>query len=540
MKKFVCLLTMMAMFPAVPALAAPADSYSAILANWQQHLCGDSANASKDVLAAYLKTTASNAAGQQKSMNKTNLDAGYLWPGKPIAPGGSSPNIGSAFESLRQMAKGYATPGTTTYYNASLLTDIAFGLNFLWKNVYHSGNITMTAYDKDTNPNGWYGNWWDWEIDMPDKLTDIMVMVGDELDSTTRSNALWMIDVFCQRPETGTLQPIQRYKYEGANRAWRVKCVILSSAMQQDAARLQNAVAQFRPLYQYVDEGEGFYRDGTFIAHTAFSYTGGYGITQIQYWSYIFQMIAGTQFDIGADEKLMLYDILENAFVPGLVNGAFMDMFRGREISRYNTTDYDAGHKALRAMLMLADDAPEPQRSRILGVVKEQERLSRGQRDIYSGAAIDEMIALDRILNDTSIANVPQTPFHKNYPYSDRTVHRGDGYTFGIAMFSERIHNFEGKERDENREGWYTGAGATYLYLDNDLAQYTDYYPTIDPTRLPGITASTRYPQPVIMRGDTEIPNRPYENSSVWNRQSWVGGVESGLYGVTGMQFEDI
>ncbi|WP_162515467.1 polysaccharide lyase family 8 super-sandwich domain-containing protein [Aeromonas sobria] len=40
---------------------------------------------------------------------------------------------------------------------------------------------------------------------------------------------------------------------------------------------------------------------------------------------------------------------------------------------------------------------------------------------------------------------------------------------------------------DENRKGWFTGDGATYIY-NTDLSQYTDYWPLINPYHIAGTT----------------------------------------------------
>ena len=60
-------------------------------------------------------------------------------------------------------------------------------------------------------------------------------------------------------------------------------------------------------------------------------------------------------------------------------------------------------------------------------------------------------------------------------------------FAFGISMYSNKIQNYEFMNK-ENAKGWYTSDGASYLYND-DLSHYSDdYWATVDPYKLAGIT----------------------------------------------------
>ena len=105
----------------------------------------------------------------------------------------------------------------------------------------------------------------------------------------------------------------------------------------------------------------------------------------------------------------------------------------------------------------------------------------------------------------------------------DRVVHRRPGFTFAIAMSSSRIATYEAIN-GENRHGWWTGSGATYLY-DDDLAQFDDgYWPTVDATRIPGTTVPVG--EPTAGSGADAL-------STV----ALVGGVSLGRDGLATMSF---
>jgi len=81
----------------------------------------------------------------------------------------------------------------------------------------------------------------------------------------------------------------------------------------------------------------------------------------------------------------------------------------------------------------------------------------------------------------------------------------------------------------ENRKGWFTGDGMTYLY-NGQLDHYVDYWPVVDSHRLPGTTVDTQVMQ----------ESQGQRNQIKGGRKSdmhWVGSVSLANYGVAGMRF---
>jgi hypothetical protein len=77
------------------------------------------------------------------------------------------------------------------------------------------------------------------------------------------------------------------------------------------------------------------------------------------------------------------------------------------------------------------------------------------------------------------------------FPKMDRILARGDGWCYTIATASIRTRGFE-TQGDENIKAWHQGSGARYLYLEDEQDQYIDWFPTIDPYRMPGTTIETQ------------------------------------------------
>jgi hyaluronate lyase len=73
-----------------------------------------------------------------------------------------------------------------------------------------------------------------------------------------------------------------------------------------------------------------------------------------------------------------------------------------------------------------------------------------------------------------------------------RAVHRRPDFAYAIAMNRHAIYSFETANK-ENVQGWYTGEGAVYVYLPDQVGHWADmYWPTADKYRLPGITRDLR------------------------------------------------
>ena len=124
--------------------------------------------------------------------------------------------------------------------------------------------------------------------------------------------------------------------------------------------------------------------------------------------------------------------------------------------------------------------------------------LSDTSQDWSSGAALDEIVPLSHLLGDNSVPRSGVLSGSWIFAGMDRVVHFRPGWGLGIAMHSTRIYNFESINR-ENLHGWHTGDGMTYLYTGDPTQFSDDFWPTVNPERLPGTT---------VIAGSTERPNQ--------------------------------
>jgi hyaluronate lyase len=118
--------------------------------------------------------------------------------------------------------------------------------------------------------------------------------------------------------------------------------------------------------------------------------------------------------------------------------------------------------------------------------------LSDTSRDWGPGRSLSQIMAIHRLLQSPPAAESEagrRGELIGSWVFAsmDRVVHLRPGWGLGIAMHSSRIFNFE-SINNENLRGWHTADGATYLY-NSDLTQFSDnFWPTVDPQRLPGTT----------------------------------------------------
>src|ERR1700744_21734 len=117
---------------------------------------------------------ASTANSEWSSMN-TSPTRPYLWSDLPL--GSVSANIVSTYDRLQDMALAWATPGCSLQGNASLMSAVTNGLDWMNANIY---TTSATEYD----------NWFHWEISGPESLEDAMVLLYPALTGTQITNYL--------------------------------------------------------------------------------------------------------------------------------------------------------------------------------------------------------------------------------------------------------------------------------------------------------------------------------------------------------------
>lgn len=468
-----------------------ADEYDNLREVWKEMITGGTSyNEADPDIAARITEIVTTAQTYWDTMD-TSSTRTRLWN----YLGTSSDHVKQAFRRLQAMALGYAVKGSALEGNTQLRDDIISAMNWMYANRYN-----------ESTPNSY--NWWDWEIGSPLAIHDILVMMYDDFTEAERTNLLNAVDRF---------SPV--VNKSGANRVWKVTVVGLNGILTKDSAKLVDARDGLSQVFDYTTGGDGFYEDGSFIQHSSFPYTGGYGKNLITDIANILYVLEGSTWTVTDPDKANVVNWVYDSFEPLIVKGAMMDLSRGREISRNAFQDHVTGHFVMQALIRVAQSAPASDAEAIKSMIKEWIAADT-YRSFYADASINMMVLAKQIMSDSSIQPRGDLVLHKQFSNMDRVVHHRPDFAFGISMHSPRISNYE-SINSENKRAWHTADGMTYLY-DGDLAQYSDdFWPTVNPYRLAGTT---------VLKETTVTSGR--------GGSAAVGGASLGDYGIVGMHLQ--
>lgn len=475
-------------------LGAGQDEFDALRIKWAEMLTGGRDYDPTDpLIAEQIESITNSAKSRLNSMNKDE-NRTYLW--SSLASDNVSSQITSNYGNLYTMALAYATKGSELEGDKALLDAVIGGLEWMDENRY-SARVEKK-----------YDNWWDWEIGTPRHLLNILAMLYDDLPKDLLKKCTDAIERFT--PEPG---------YTGANRVWVCGIVAVRGILVKDAAKVKLASDELVDVFAYVTSSDGFYEDGSFIQHAHFSYTGGYGNSLLSDISQILYLLYGSTWEVKDPSRENVYSWIYDSFEPVMYKGAVMDMVRGREIARYQSTANSTGKTVMTSLVYLAQAAPEQHRKAFCDMLKTWSEQNTSI-DIYRGNSIFVIEQARKLVKDASERE--RYIGVKFFPSMDRAVMHRENFAFGLSMYStNRTKSYE-SINGENLKGFYTSAGALYLYND-DFSQFEDgYWGSVDPYRLPGVTSVNGMDIPAASVSD-----------------NFAGGaVLDGMYGVAGMYFK--
>ncbi|MBG0820589.1 polysaccharide lyase 8 family protein [Planomonospora sp. ID91781] len=489
----------------VPRGAGPGAStgdgpFALLRRRWRDVTAGSGFDPAAEPYRSRLAELGAVAAAYRDAMAPTGAS---LWPGLDF------PSFTATPARLRTMARAYALPGTGLTGDAALAAAVAAGVDHYRRRVYAAGADPV-------------GNWWDWRIGVPRRLLDAAVLIGPHLGEAPRGALLDAVDHFV--PEcvlddySGTST--------GANRVDLCTVTLLRAVLGSDPRRAALAVSALSPVFPYVREGDGFYRDGSFVQHTSVPYQGGYGVVLLSGLATLFAVLRGSPWEVTDPDRRIVFDMVERSFAPVVHDGFCMDLAGGRGIGRRPYEDHRRGHAIAAAVLLLGESASAAERARWRAMVKGWALRDTGVPMLRAAERSDLGFhaRLAGVLHDDGIPAAGEPDGHRLPAMSARAVHRRPGWCAGLSMASDRIGHYE-HGNGENLRGWHTGAGMLHWWAEGHGDQYSDFFwATVDPYRLPGTTVSTlRLADGAGGEwGDTRPPAR------------WVGGATDGVYAAVG------
>jgi hyaluronate lyase len=175
-------------------------------------------------------------------------------------------------------------------------------------------------------------------------------------------------------------------------------------------------------------------------------------------------------------------------------------------------------------ILLISQFAPEADAARMRSMLKYWAEADTSL-DFVETAPLGLKGAVRQLMADPAVK--PRGELIGNFVFAgmDRVVHLAPGFGLGLSMSSSRVFTYE-SIHGENVNGWHTGEGMLYLY-NSDLTQFDDdFWPTVDPRRLPGTTI------------DVNQVREPASGQSKAPPTAWVGGASLGACGAAGMQLQ--
>jgi hyaluronate lyase len=482
-----------------PSDARAADEYDGLRAKLADKLTGGSSYDPLDPdIASRIGSIDTSAQTSWDSMDKSSGRT-YLWADS--ASSAISADITRSYSRLKSMAIAYRTAGGALEGNAALLSDMKSALEWLYDNRF---NETVTRYD----------NWWDWEIGVPAALNDTVVLLYDELASSAITDYMNAVEAFSPDPTLLRGDTVST----SSNRVWKANIVAVRGIIVKDGTKIASARDALSDVFDYVDKGPGFYRDGSYIFHDYIPYNGGYGRSLLATLTGMVRLLDGSTWEVTDPDLSHIYQWVYDSYEPLIYKGGMMSMVSGREASREQLQEHVSGQQLIGTIIELSQFAPPSDALAFKQMAKYwlQEDTTR---NFYGDAPIYLIVWTKELMNDTAIVPRGELVKHHRYPAMDRLVHLRPGFGFGVSMHSTRVHNFE-TMHNENLRAHHTSDGMTYLY-NNDLTQFSDnFWPTVNAFRLPGTT---------VLKDSVSLTRR-------FSDQAWVGGSDiAGLYGVSGM-----
>lgn len=495
-----------------PREVGPGDEgqLAAVRSSWSELLTGGAADpADPDVAAAVAALDAT--AGQYLDLVDRSSDRAQVFTDLSLDGNGrpASSRMRDTLQRLEHLATAYCTSGSEYEGDADVLSDVLDGLETTNVEVYNAEQPQ-------------FGSWFHFQISAPHALGNTCVLLHEHIDDEALARYVAAIDHFVPRPR-GT----------GANRVDLCQTVLVGGVIGNDGTKVQQARDGLSPVFRYVRDGDGFYRDGSVLQHQTVAYTGSYGVELLGGFSNLgiakqMAVLAGTPWEITGPDRDFVFDVVDRSYIPMVYDGQVLDYVRGRSISRDFQSGHDRGRLVIEAVARLARAADEETAQRWRATCK-----GWLERKTYQGpfaAATPAQVALFKELLSAAVDSLPEPVTHSLFPNMDRVIHRRTGWGYAISMASTRISYYE-SINNENIKGFHTGDGMTYLY-NADNGQYSDdFWPTVNPYRLPGITVDSA-PLP-DSAGDTGRPTPDHA--------TWVGGaVLGGELGAVGMDVEPL
>lgn len=459
-----------------PAGASDLDTMSSNTLNF---LTGRSANPADSYMVNAMKSIQNTANSRLTAMAADGSwsDINYA----SVATTGG--DIVEHYKRIRQMALAFRAAGQSLYGDARLTSACQKALKFAETYVYVGRSRP--------------GNWWYWEIGLPNEFGPALFLLQGNIDAT----------VFKTARDTYSYLIYGAPHMTGQNLIWSAKNHMYLALLDRDTARMELVRSAFETQCA-IQPGEGIRPDGSFYQHGNQLYNGGYGAGFADDISSYLIGAANTPWQVSNSGL----ETFGNFFLDGswwmIHEGAYELACRSREITRGNY-----GTRSCFLALLFLGSSPYSRREEAIAAAKYHLSLN--------GYYDQSRAALAQAIKASPVAPVRRTG-HKHFYDTDFTVHSRPNYYISLKMFSNRVINAE-NTNSEGLKAWCYSDGVTWMLLDGTDYRMNDVLPTLDWQRLPGTTV--------------ERKSRSAGAGLGLGTRSFVGGATANGRGVSAMDF---
>ena len=411
-------------------------------------------------------------------LEKIQKDDKKIWD--DLADYSKSANLTKTYRRLEQIAKSVINPKSKYYNDKEVISTVKRSMKLMEDNYYNENTESK-------------GNWWDYEIGAPRAINNILTIMNQYFSKEEIVKLLLPISKMVPDPSKIMVSQNRGKKAFGGNLSDLGKVKVIEGILLEDNEKLEVAINTVSNVLEVVSEGEGFHYDGSYVDHTNIAYTGAYGNVLIDGFSQLLPIIQTSPYKIEQNKLKILYNWIHEGFLPLIYRGELMDMTRGRSLSRKSQSAHIAAVEVLRGILRIAEVSEPSEKNKLQEIVKNIIQSDNYYDTFLSLKSFYDVYLFETLLSNNMVGEIERNTYLKLYNDMNKVAYynKEHGFAFGISMHSDKIQNYEFMNK-ENAKGWYTSDGVSYLYND-DLSHFSDdYWATVDPYKLPGITENNK------------------------------------------------
>ena len=411
-------------------------------------------------------------------LEKIQKDDKKIWD--DVSDYTKSTNLTKTYRRLEQIAKSVTNPKSKYYNDKEVINIVKRSMKLMEDNYYNENTESK-------------GNWWDYEIGVPRAINNILTIMNLYFSKEEIVKLLLPISKMVPDPSKIMVSQNRGKKAFGGNLSDLGKVKVIEGILLEDNEKLEVAINTVSNVLEVVSEGEGFHYDGSYVDHTNIAYTGAYGNVLIDGFSQLLPVIQASPYKIEQNKLKILYNWIYEGFLPLIYRGELMDMTRGRSLSRKIQNDHYAAVEVLRGIMRIAEASEPSEKNKLQGIVKDIVKSDNYYNTFLSLKSFYDVYLFETLLSNNMVGEIERNTYLKLYNDMNKVAYynKERGFAFGISMHSDKIQNYEFMNK-ENAKGWYTSDGVSYLYND-DLSHFSDeYWATVDPYKLPGITENNK------------------------------------------------